>query len=252
MFCDMSGKTFVIIGATSGVGRSVALSLSSLGAKLVLTGRSEEKLNRLASELDTAYYSIVISAENENYEAQLDSGLNHAKTTLGVDTFNGGVYCAGISPLLPLRTLTEADIDKVMRVNYTCAVLSAKLLAGKAHRTNGSSIVLISSVCSHAGEKGLGIYGASKAALEASARAFAREIAPYGVRINCVCPGWLDTNMNRENGALVAGLEQKMKDSHPLGLGSARDVSSAVAFLLSDGAQWITGTNIVVDGGFLA
>lgn len=249
---EMDGKAFVIIGATSGVGRAIALELSSLGAGLVLTGRNKDKLNAVASEIGTAKYLVSLDAESGGYEEKLDAGLTAAKAVLGTDKFDGGVYCAGVSPLLPLRGVNAEAIEKVMRINYTCAVLSAKALASKRYRAEHTSIIVISSVSASSGQKGLGIYGASKAALEASAKAFARELAPFGVRINCISPGWLDTEMNRENNSAVTRLEQKMRELHPLGLGTAKDVSSAAVFLLSEKSKWITGANMVVDGGFTA
>lgn len=252
MYC-LKDKTFVIMGATSGIGNALALKLSAYGAKLVLTGRDSNALQMIASNITSPKQSVVIDVSSDDYEELLTREFLRAKESLGIDTFNGGIYCAGISPLIPLRGITEKHIEQIFKVNYSGAVIFSKLLASKKFRSEGStSIVLISSVRSQRGEKGLGVYGGSKAALEASARAFSNELAPLGVRINCISPGWLDTKMNKESSVIVDGIVEKMKEAHPLGLGSANDICAAAAFLLSDEAKWITGTNMVIDGGFLA
>lgn len=241
------------MGATSGIGNALALKLSAYGAKLVLTGRDSSALRMIGSKIPTPKHSVIIDVNSDNCEDILTRELLIAKESLGVETFNGGIYCAGISPLLPLRGITEAQIEQTFKVNYCGAVIFTKLLASKKFRSEGStSIVLISSVRSQRGEKGLGVYGGSKAALEASARAFSNELAPLGIRINCISPGWLDTKMNKESSVIIDGIVEKMKEAHPLGLGSSNDICAAATFLLSDEAKWITGTNMVVDGGFLA
>lgn len=248
----LSNKTFVIMGATSGIGNALAEKLSFDGASLVLCGRNAAMLSSLAGKIQTKKRLINIDVTSPSFEEDFNRELALASDDLSVEKFDGGVYCSGIAPIIPLRGINKKTINNIFEVNYTGAILFSKVLASKRFRANPSSLVLISSVRAHAGEKGLGAYGASKAALEASAKAFARELAPFGVRINCVSPGWLDTNMNKENILAVNGLEEKMKEAHPLGLGSAVDVASAATFLLSDEAKWITGTTVIVDGGFLS
>lgn len=247
-----SGKTFVIMGATSGVGRTLAKKLSDEGASLVLCGRNEEKLKDIASEICSDSYQIKLDVASPSFEGEFWGELSNASTALGGVKFDGGVYCSGIAPIMPLRGISRKFIDDVFAVNYTGAVLFSKIMASKVYRADTLSIVLVSSVYARTGEKGMGAYGASKAALELSAKSFARELAPFGIRVNCVCPGWLDTKMNSDSANTVAGLVQKMKETHPLGLGSASDAASAISFLLSDDAKWITGTTLVVDGGYLA
>ena len=247
-----SDKTFVIMGATSGVGKAVAQKLSDEGAALVLCGRNQDKLHKTAAAIASKKYLITLDATSPAFEDELSAGLSEASKALGGVKFDGGVYCPGIAPVMPLRGINSKIISDTISVNYTGAVLFSKVMASKAYRANTESIIFISSVYASFGEKGMGAYGASKAALELSAKSFARELAPFGVSINCVSPGWLDTEMNNNNASAVAGLMQQMRAAHPMGLGTASDVASAVSFLLSDDAKWITGTTLVVDGGFLA
>ena len=251
---DFEGKIFVILGATSGVGSSVARTLISKGASLLLLGRNEEKLNGLAKLLDRRGHTAKLDVESDFVELSMCKLFDEFLKSCEADGFDGGVYCSGISPISPLRGTSQPLIQKVFAVNTIGAFLFAKTLASKKFRKKSgrTSIVLVSSVRAHKGEKGLGIYGASKAALSAFSRSVSKEIAPYGCRINCISPGWLDTAMNRASDELAPGLVERMKELHPLGLGSAEDVASSILFLLSDEARWITGSDLVVDGGFLA
>ena len=250
---SLNGKTFVIVGATSGIGMTLANALSKEGANTVLIARNKIKLENIAKELLQSVFTAQLDVLSDTLEQDLVSIMENAKNKLSVEGFDGGVYCPGIAPILPLRGINSKIIEDVFRVNYNGAVIFTKIMASKAFRhKNMTSIVLISSVSAKKGEKGLSIYGASKAALRASARSFARELAPQGVRVNCVMSGWIDTEMNTTNSQVAIGIEKTMRELHPLGLGTAQNISDAILFLLSERSGWITGTNMIVDGGFLS
>lgn len=250
---SLNDQTFVVVGATSGIGMALASALSKEGANTVLIARDIIKLENIAKGLSQSVFTARLDVSSDTMEQDLAGIMENAKNSLCVEGFNGGVYCPGVAPILPLRGLSSAIVEDVFRVNYTGAVIFTKIMASKAFRHKEmTSIVLISSISAEKGEKGLGIYGASKAALGASARSFARELAPQGVRINCVMPGWIDTEMNKTNSEVATGIEDTMRKLHPLGLGAARSVSDAILFLLSEKSSWITGTNVIVDGGFLS
>lgn len=251
----LSGRHYVIAGATSGVGSSTARRLVGEGASLLLLGRNANKLEKIARDLPKGRALCApLELESADIEENMKGSFERYLEETRLQGFDGGVYCAGISPHLALRGTGQTAIEDLFRVNYTGAILFSKLLASKRfrHPARGASIVLIASVRATKGEVGLTLYGATKAALVASVKALGREIAPLGCRINCVSPGWLDTAMNRASDELAPGLVERMKELHPLGLGSAEDVASSILFLLSDEARWITGSDLVVDGGFLA
>ncbi len=252
---SLSGRHYAIVGATSGVGGSAAWRLIKEGASLLLLGRDAEKLAGIAREFpEERVATAPLDLEGTALEESMKDSFERYLRESGAEGFDGGVYCAGQAPLIALRATSQGLIESLLRVNFTGAALFSKLMAAKRirHPARGASIVLIASVRACKGEVGLSLYGASKAALVASAKALAREIAPFGCRINCVSPGWLDTAMNRTNDSLAPGLAERMKELHPLGLGTTEDVAASVLFLLSDESRWITGTNLVVDGGFLA
>lgn len=250
-----AGKWYVIAGATSGVGGSIVRRLAEKGASFLLLGRNREKLDSLADVLvDVDFETGPLDLEVDSIEAAIKASMEDCVKKRGIQGFSGGVYCAGIAPSYALRGTGQAMVEDLMRVNFTGAVLFSKLLASKRLRNpeHGVSIVHIASIRAMQGEVGLGLYGASKAALVALSKALARELAPSGCRINCISPGWLDTEMNRLSEAHAPGLMDRMRERHPLGLGMASDAASAALFLLSEESRWITGTNLVVDGGFIA
>ena len=252
---SMRGRWYVIAGATSGVGQSIAHRLAKRGASLLLMGRNAKKLDGLTESLagyDTE--QAPFSLEGDMIESAMKDSLEKCLDKRGIAGFSGGVYCAGIAPSFALRGTGQEAIESILRVNFIGGVLFTKLLASRRFRNpqQSMSIVHIASIRALQGEVGLGLYGASKAALVALSKALSRELAASECRVNCVSPGWLDTEMNRSSEAHSPGLMEKMRQLHPLGLGKAEDVASAVCFLLSDEARWITGTNLIVDGGFIA
>ncbi len=249
---EFKGRHYVIVGATSGVGQSIAEKLASKGASLFLLGRDPSKLGLLSSKYDSK--TSFLDLQGDDLEARLESLLGSYLSEQNISGFDGAVYSAGIAPLLALKGIDQLSLEKILRINYVGAILFSKLIMSKKyrHKDRGSSIVHIGSVSASRGEAALSGYCASKAALVASVKAIAKEVAPSHCRINCVSPGWLDTEMNSQNAELAPGLTAKMKALHPLGLGCSDDIASAVSFLLSDEARWITGTDMIVDGGFLA
>jgi|ADurb_Gel_02_Slu_FD_contig_121_71256_length_1502_multi_2_in_0_out_0_2 NAD(P)-dependent dehydrogenase (short-subunit alcohol dehydrogenase family) len=244
----------VILGATSGVGQSVARSLERSGNRLLLLGRDLGKLEIIRNNLDQPY---------KHHCAVIDDWHNLFDLTVKISEFedmynvvtNSGIYTAGVGPLIPLKALTWENIDHLLQINTIVPLMFvSRLTEYWSHRkTEGAkSIVIIASVSAHRGQKGFISYGGTKSALLSGIKSLALEIAPNNIRLNCVSPGWLDTKANREAENTVPGLRERMYEEHPLGLGSSSDGADLVNFLLSEKAKWITGTDVTIDGGFLA
>ena len=170
-----------------------------------------------------------------------------------VGPLHGLVHSAGVHQALPLRFQSTEQLDTVMRINFLAAVQLAKGFRQRNVCTSPSSIVFLSSVMGLVGQPGVSAYSASKGALIALSRSLALELVADGIRVNCVAPGQVRTEMaEQQQQSLTAEQFAAIEARHPLGLGRPSDVASAIAFLLADTGRWITGTTLVVDGGYTA
>ena len=226
----------LVTGATSGIGRAIAEDLSRTRSVL-WSGRRPDALTEAAGSIDQCL----------TLDLDQPVGLEQAIRTWRESTvspIDALVYCAGVFRGGALRTFSPSVTADLMRVNFLSAAELCRLLVKRDINGNAlKSIVLISSVSAVRGVKGFAIYAATKGAMEAFARSLAVELAP-SVRVNVVCPGAIETD--RSDPATI----EAAKRTHPLGIGQPADVVSAVSFLLSEQARWITGQRLVVDGGW--
>jgi NAD(P)-dependent dehydrogenase (short-subunit alcohol dehydrogenase family) len=246
---DLSGQTILVTGASSGIGRETARLISQLGAHVVLVGRNEERLAETLRLLEGDGHS----AEQFDLSSadEIPRWLKRISASSG--PLHGLVHSAGIIKLRPLRALTSQAVDELISINVKAALGLAKGFCQKNVRTPSGSIVLVSSVVGLVGQAGLAAYAASKCAIVGLTRALAVELAGEHIRVNCVAPGVVTTEMGQEQlGMLTPEQRAALEAMHLLGFGSARDVSYAIAFLLAETARWITGTVLVVDGGYTA
>ena len=240
-----SSSTTLINGATSNIGHALALRLAASGP-LILHGRDLEKLERLRRGCASPERHLVWSCDFkkiEEVETSLERFLADRRAT--VHSF---VHCAGTLRLQPMRLVNLAALEDTMRVNFTAAAMVASVLMRK--KTNHGAlraIVFVSSIASRFGVKGFNVYSASKGALDALMKSLAVELAPE-VRVNSVLPGGLPPAPERA--APADEVMTKLRERVPLGLGAPDDVADTIEFLLSEKARWITGQQIVVDGGF--
>jgi len=248
---ELTGKRFALAGATSALGGAIAAMLDAQGATVLLLGRNAKKLDAVMSAMQgpQRHSSATIDLEDDadGIVAPIES---YAEAN---GPLSGGVYCPGVEPVMPLRGLNTNMIERAFRVNYVAAQMFTKALASKkARHPKGGSVVLIGSVAGLRGNKGISTYCASKAALIASARSLALELAELRIRVNSISPGWFESPMAQSSFAWYPGGEEKVGEAHPLGVGTPDDVARAAVFLLSSAAGWVTGSNMVVDGGYLA
>jgi len=248
---DLTGKNILITGASSGIGRAIAVRCVANGAFVRLVGRNESELDFLTSELghEKASYHIVDMRKPDSFPDAIDAIINR------YGKLNGFVHSAGYQITSPLQRMSVDQYMDIFLVNTFSAFELCRIISLKKNYLIGDlSIVLISSVYSVVANPGMTAYCSTKAALVGGARAIAVELAPKRIRVNCISPGTI------EDTAMTMGLRNQLAESEfdrirkgfPLGLGNTKDIATMTAFLLSDDGKWITGQNIVVDGGYSA
>ncbi|MCC2636554.1 MAG: family oxidoreductase [Moraxellaceae bacterium] len=247
-YSDLAGKTILVTGASSGIGRAIAIALAHQKARVVITGRNSERLQETMQAMGGE--AILIPADLTMREER--ERLIHATPAL-----DGVCHAAGIIHPFPIRYIDEEQFDKVFNINGRVPILLTSRLLGKKKVNKAASIVFISSVSSQRGMKGGSIYSASKAALEAFSRAITLENVDKKIRANCLRPAMVKTAMYDQAKAYteavgaIANYENHVLH-HSLGEGTPEDVAAATLFLLSEASRWITSTSLVLDGGLSA
>ena len=239
---SLKGKTIIVTGASSGIGKQTAIDLSKAGATIIITGRNEERLNE-------TFYALQ-GESHIHFTADLldfDSLVTHAER---LPVLNGIVHSAGVTGHLPAKFIGANDISEILRINYMAPVLLTAALLRKKKVAPSASIVFLSSITTKYPYYGGALYGSSKAALEAYSRVLSIELAAKGIRSNCVSPSFVRTPMVDDAGKTISNeVLEKFEKIMPLGFGEPSDVSSAILYLLSDASKWVTGSNMVLGGG---
>lgn len=241
-------KTILVTGAASGIGRQCAIDFSNAGANLILFDLNQEALNG-TKELCNPGVKCHCAAVDLTQLDAVTTAVTEA--VAAVAPIDGMLYCAGIEKTLPFNKLSDDDYKKIYNVNVLGALNVMKpIMKGKNHGEN-THFVLISSITSIVGRPGVAAYAASKGAILSMVKTIALEIAPKGMTINCISPGTILTPlMQQMMESLTEEQRKERQEGFPMGLGKPSDIANTAMFLLSDGSRWITGQNIVVDGGY--
>lgn len=242
---SLAGKTILVTGASSGIGRTTAVNCSRMGARVVVTARDKSRLQETIDEM------APVEGGHCQYLADL-TNQDDVKRLLGeLPALDGAVLCAGNSVTLPLQFGSRDKFDSMFEVNFFSPVELMRLMYKKKILNKGASVVLMASIGgTHSYMPGNGVYGASKAALNSVMKYAAREYAARKVRVNSICPGMVDTPLIHRG---VITDEQLAEDAkkYPLGrYGRPEDIANGVIYLLSDASSWLTGHDLVIDGGF--
>lgn len=240
-----AGKSILVTGGSAGIGLATATLLTREGARVALLARDSARLAAAQATLaGSGHLSLPCDAASEDAVA---ASLKVIKEQWG--NVHGAVLCAGAHSVRPLAVSKAANFEEMFRLNVISAVSVIRPVIRMFPPASGS-VVVLSSVAGLRGAPGASAYASAKGALLALVKSVAGEVAPRGVRINAVVPGVVNTAMTE---AFLATLPPAQKDAivqqHPLGLGQPEDIANAIAFLLSDEARWITGTELVADGG---
>jgi NAD(P)-dependent dehydrogenase (short-subunit alcohol dehydrogenase family) len=247
---DLTGKKILVTGASSGLGKATAVGLSRLGAKLTLVARDETRLKSVYSELESDGHRWISFDLIRDFE-KIPQLIK--KDALERGPYFGLVHSAGIEKTLPVRAVSSQDYDELMDINTKSAFFLAKGFCQKKCFVPGGGIVFIASVASIVGQGGRSLYCLSKGALVAMMKSMAVELSSKRIRVNTVSPGQIETEMiSSVKSKMLPDQYDAIIKEHPLGLGQPDDVAYAVSFLLAETGKWITGTNLVVDGGYTA
>lgn len=240
---SLINKTILVTGASAGIGRAIAVVCSQMGAKLIITGRDEKRLNETLNLLsgDNHLTFIADLANSEELSELIDF----------LPKLDGFVSNAGIVNPIVLQQIDEEDINQVIQINTLAPINLTRQLIQKKKLNRASSIVFISSIngnnCSYIGSS---IYASSKAALNGFAKGVALELAPREIRVNCINPGMIETDLIKSGTIDEADINID-KQKYPLKrYGKPEEVAYSAIYLLSDASKWVTGTSLLIDGGY--
>ena len=238
---SLTGKTILVTGASSGIGAATASLLGQLGARVILSGRDEERLQKGADAINNGVLSPYDLSDTAGISDWIESIVaEHGE-------LHGVVHSAGVHMTSPVRLVNEKKYTNLVDVNLGSAVMLSRAFGRKGVAAAGGSLVFVTSVMGIVGAPAVSVYSATKAALQGLSKSLALEFAPQRIRVNSVAPGQLVEPMSTQ---LLK--PEHFSKLHPLGLGEAADVANAIAFLVSDASRWVTGTTLVVDGGYTA
>lgn len=240
---SLEGRTVLVTGASSGIGRCTAIECSKLGAKVIITARNAERLQETLDSLTGEGHQQIIAdiSSSEQIEALVNQ----------IDKIDGFVCNAGIAYTEPVAFYKEEQILNIFKTNTFSMMLMTKYLVKKKKLNKPSSIVYTASIGNvYSAGVGNGIYGASKCAVDGFMRTAALELAPKGIRCNSINPGMVETNIMTNNARITAEQFEEDKKKYPLGrYGRPEDIAWAIIYLLSDASSWMTGTALKIDGG---
>lgn len=238
---DLSGKKILVTGASSGIGYETCLAISRQGGTFIAIARRVELLEKLIEESGN---------ENSFILADLSQTEDIQKIVELMPNIDGIVHSAGIVTLAPVKFYSKELMNSIRETNFDSIALLINLITKKKKINKGSSIVLVASIAGLFGMKGNGIYAASKGALIAISKVWASEFSSNRIRVNCVSPGMVKTEItNKSIDDLSLEVIQQDEKKYPLGYGEAIQVANPIIFLLSEASSWITGQNLILDGG---
>ncbi len=245
---SLEGKTILVTGASSGLGQGIAIQCSKLGAKVVLNGRNLERLNETLSQMEGEGH-MVLPADIATQE-----GID--KIIAEIPDLDGYVNSAGITSMTPLKKISMEHMANLFNVNASVPIVLTALLIKNKKLKKQSSIVLMGSINGCCiGNAGSSAYAASKGAISGFVKAASLELAARGTRVNSISPGTVPTNMLKEEAKMctLEELIEQMVPFYPLKrLGNVEDLANGAVYLLSDASCWVTGQNLVIDGGYTA
>lgn len=237
----LEGKTILVTGASSGIGRGIAIACSKMGATVIINGRNEQRLAETMTEMQ--------GEENLSLAADLSDSNSLTEMVSRLPKLDGIVHCAGIGQRVLCKQLQEADLDTMMDVNFKAPVMLQTEILKQKKINKGASIVFIASIASDSPSIGNAIYSASKGAIISYANCLALELAPRKIRVNCILPAMIWTDLILKGGITEEELKEDEKKYPLKRYGKPEDIANLSIYLLSNAAAWMTGSSIKITGG---
>lgn len=237
----LEGKTILVTGASSGIGRGIAIACSKMGATVIINGRNEQRLAETMTEMQ--------GEENLSLVADLSDSNSLTGMVSRLPKLDGIVHCAGIGQRVLCKQLQEADLDTMMDVNFKAPVMLQTEILKQKKINKGASIVFIASIASDSPSIGNAIYSASKGAIISYANCLALELAPRQIRVNCILPAMIWTDLILKGGITEEELKEDEKKYPLKRYGKPEDIANLSIYLLSNAAAWMTGSSIKITGG---
>jgi NAD(P)-dependent dehydrogenase (short-subunit alcohol dehydrogenase family) len=242
---SLEGKSILVTGASSGIGRGIAVACAKMGAKVVLSGRNETRLKETLDLLEGEGH-VVLGGD-------LKSEDTRKELVEKMPALDGIAYCAGISQIQMAKFMDQSSLEDIFQTNVFSPLMLNTLLLKKKKIKKNSSIIFISSISGvYRSQIGEGSYGATKAALAGFVKSLALELSAQGIRVNTIHPGVVETPLLEvSNGTFGEEELEALRQKYPLKrFGKPEDIAYCAVYLLSDASGWMTGSNILIDGGF--
>ncbi len=242
---SLDGKTCFVTGASSGLGSGTAIECAKMGAQIVLSGRNEQRLQETLASLEGEGH-VVVSGDLNEEDVRQD-------IVSKMPVINGIVHCAGISQIKMAKFMDSTSLESIFQTNVFSPLMLNTLLLKKKKIQKNSSIIFISSISGiYRSQVGEGGYGATKAALAGYVKSLALELSAQGIRVNSIHPGVVETPLLEvSNGTFGEEELENLRQKYPLKrFGKPEDIARCAVYLLSDASNWMTGSNILIDGGF--
>ena len=239
----LEGKTILVTGASSGIGRGIAIACSKMGATVIINGRNEQRLAETMTEMQ--------GEENLSLAADLSDSNSLTGMVSRLPKLDGIVHCAGIGQRVLCKQLQEADLDTMMDVNFKAPVMLQTEILKQKKINKGASIVFIASIASDSPSIGNAVYSASKGAIISYANCLALELAPRQIRVNCILPAMIWTDLILKGGITEVELKEDEKKYPLKRYGKPEDIANLSIYLLSNAAAWMTGSSIKITGGVI-
>lgn len=238
---SLAGKQILVTGASSGIGKAIALACAKMGATVIVTGRNVQRLNETLS--------LMPEGDHKAISADLTKAEDIDTLATAIPKLDGLVQCAGVGSRIPCKDMTQADIDHIMKPNLEAPVLLQSAILTKKKLNKVSSIIYIASRAYDSPSVGNAIYSASKGAIISYAKCLALELAPRQIRVNCICPAMIWTDLIIQEGLTKEELEDAQLKYPLKRYGQPEDVANLALYLLSDASTWMTGSAIDLSGG---